>query len=145
MLRNAHQEKLCLSRPARGLTTGLFSCTLIYAVVVLLHSASFSAAAQTPELDKKQNEAKANLPDPKNGLIISGKLCSNCHLIGEPAGASALADVPSFASVANRPNQSAEALTTWLVAPHAPMPDPHLTRKEIRDIAQYILSLRTAE
>ena len=52
------------------------------------------------------------------------------------------ADVPSFQAIADRPNQTNETLTTWLLAPHAPMPDPHLARTEIRDLAGYIMSLR---
>ena len=52
------------------------------------------------------------------------------------------ADVPSFESIANRPDQSTQRLTNWLIEPHAPMPNVHLTRLEIRDLSGYILSLR---
>jgi mono/diheme cytochrome c family protein len=117
----------------------------MYAIIVFPQSPWSPATAQTPELDERQKAAEAKLPDPKNGLVLGRKLCSMCHLIGEQPSAAVPVDVPSFPSIANRPNQSADALTNWLVAPHAPMPDPHLTRKEIRDIAQYILSLRTTE
>jgi mono/diheme cytochrome c family protein len=145
MAGHGNQERICFPYRVRPLARGLFSGVFMYAVVVFLASAWLPAAAQNPELDEKQKEAESKLPDPKNGLIVARKLCTNCHLIGEPANASVPADVPSFPSIANRPNQSADALTNWLVAPHAPMPDPHLTRKEIRDIAGYILLLRTAE
>ena len=48
----------------------------------------------------------------------------------------------AFSSIANRPNQSMERLSNWLIEPHAPTPNIHLTRKEIRDLAGYILSPR---
>jgi len=35
-----------------------------------------------------------------------------------------------------------ERLTNWLIEPHPPMPNPNLTRVEIRDLAGYILSLK---
>jgi mono/diheme cytochrome c family protein len=138
----AHDEKIAPPRYVRSFVRGVVGSA---AVVVILASSWSPLGAQTPELDEKQKQAEAKVPDPKNGLILARKLCSTCHLIGEPINASTPADIPSFPSIANRPNQSAEALTNWLVAPHAPMPDPHLTRKEIRDIAVYILSLRTAK
>ncbi len=141
----AHEEKIAPPRCVRSFVRGVVGSAFIYAVVVILASSWSPLGAQTPELDEKQKQAEAKVPDPKNGLILARKLCSTCHLIGEPINASTPADIPSFPSIANRPNQSAEALTNWLVAPHAPMPDPDLTRKEIRDIAVYILSLRTAK
>ena len=145
MAEHGNREKIA-PRSTRGFARGLVANTFIYAVAgILLASSSLPAAAQTPELDERQKQAEAKVPDPKNGLTLSRKLCSSCHLIGEPTNASTPADVPSFPSIADRPSQSAEALTNWLVAPHPPMPDPHLTRKEIRDIAGYILSLRTAQ
>jgi len=129
----------------RGFARGLVGAAFTLVVVVFLASSWLPAAGQTPELDERQKQAEAKVPNPKNGLTLSRKLCSSCHLIGEPTNASTPADIPSFPSIANRPNQSPEALTNWLIAPHAPMPDPHLTRKEIRDIAGYILSLKTTE
>ena len=139
------QEKIAPRNRARSLARGLVGSAFTCAVVAILASPWLPAAAQTPELDERQKQAEAKMPNPKNGLILARKLCSTCHLIGEPINASTPADIPSFPSIANRPNQSAEALANWLLAPHAPMPDPHLTQKEIRDIAGYILSLRTTE
>ncbi len=94
--------------------------------------------------DDKMRAAMSNKPNAEDGLALSRKLCVNCHLIGDTRDVTAPADVPTFLSIANRPRQSTELLTQWLMAPHAPMPDPHLTRIEIRDLAGYILSLRTA-
>lgn len=118
---------------------------LVCAGVAFLTSARLPALAQEPELELKQDKTESKVPDLQNGLTLARKLCTACHLIGEPVSDSAPADVPSFPSIANRPNQSAEALTNWLLAPHNPMPDPHLTRIEIRDLTGYILSLRIPE
>ena len=128
-------------RFSRGLVNNAF----MFAAVVSSALASLPAAAQSLELDEKKNQTETKVPDLENGLTLARKLCTTCHLVGEPANASVPADVPTFRSIANRPSQSAEALTNWLLAPHAPMPDPHLTRKEIRDLAGYILSLRAAD
>jgi mono/diheme cytochrome c family protein len=111
--------------------------------VVLVTTSSISTA-QEPELGVEPNQAESTIPDVTVGKEIAGKLCVGCHVIEKTSSGNTQADVPSFPSIANRPNQSLEALTGWLMAPHAPMPDPHLTRKEIRDLAGYIVSLRGA-
>ena len=111
--------------------------------VVLVNTSSISTA-QEPELGVEPNQAESTIPDVTIGKVIAGKLCVGCHVIEKTSSGYAQADVPSFPSIANRPNQSVEALSGWLMAPHAPMPDPHLTRKEIRDLAGYIVSLKGA-
>lgn len=89
---------------------------------------------------------KPTKPDPENGRIISRALCTNCHVIEEgSSGAAVNADVPSFPAIANKPGQSAERISTWLLSVHGPMPNAHLTRKELRDLSAYIMSLRKAK
>ena len=114
------------------------------AIGVVLVATSAISTAQEPELGVGPNQAESAIPDVTTGREIAGKLCVGCHVIEMSSGGNTQADVPSFPSIANRPNQSLEALSGWLMAPHAPMPDPHLTRKEIRDLAGYIVSLRGA-
>ena len=94
---------------------------------------------------EKLRAGMSNVPNIATGLAISRKLCSTCHLIGDPPAAATPVDVPSFVSIANRPGQTPEMLTNWLMAPHQPMPDPHLSRLEIRDLTGYILSLQKAK
>ncbi len=114
--------------------------------VALVTAATGTASAQV--MDPMEPGAPEKPPleskvaDVGNGLAVARKLCTTCHLIGEPNEGPSPADVPTFASIANRPNQSPEGLTNWLMAPHQPMPDPHLTRIEIRDLTGYILSLK---
>ncbi len=82
-------------------------------------------------------------PNPKAGRVLAEKLCTSCHIVGgQAASASVPADVPSFVAIANKPGQSAEAIAGRIVVPHPPMPQIHLTRDEIADLAAYILSLR---
>ena len=117
------------------------------ASTVMLGALAIVAEAQEPAdqpfIRDEPGKAEPKFGNPDDGLTVARKLCASCHLIGEPANAATPADVPSFPSIANRPNQSTERLTNWLVEPHTPMPNIHLTRKEIRDLAAYILSLRT--
>jgi len=96
-----------------------------------------------PTLPEAPGKAESKLPDVENGKKLARTLCTACHLIGEPANAPVPSDVPTFPSIANRPGQSADHLSTWLTRPHPPMPNLNLTRTEIRDLTGYILSLRT--
>jgi len=117
------------------------SPALAIAVVLLW---PISLQAQEPEFDLKPNEKESKIPDVANGETLARKLCVGCHVLDPRPDKIPQADVPSFQAIADRPNQTIETLTTWLLEPHAPMPDPHLSRIEIRDLAGYILSLRKA-
>ena len=125
---------------ARGARIGALT-----AAVMILFSWQLTSNAQEHELGIEPNLQESTVPDPENGQALARKLCVACHLIENATDGVTQADVPSFSAIANRPNQSVEALTNWLMAPHAPMPDPHLTRKEIRDLTGYIIFLRTAQ
>jgi hypothetical protein len=54
----------------------------------------------------------------------------------------AYADAPPFKAIANRANFSESGLVTFLLDPHAKMPNMSLTRIEANDIAAYIRTLR---
>jgi mono/diheme cytochrome c family protein len=82
-------------------------------------------------------------PDPKLGHSLAKRLCSACHIVArEPRVDSMLVDAPSFASIANKPGQSIEAIAGHIVIPHAEMPQVKLTRDEIAALSAYIFSLR---
>jgi hypothetical protein len=53
------------------------------------------------------------------------------------------ADAPPFQEIAKRPAFSEPGLTTFLLDPHAKMPNMNLTRTEAGDIAAYIAKLRS--
>jgi mono/diheme cytochrome c family protein len=102
-------------------------------------STSLSVGAQ--ELGVEPNVPESTTPDVVAGKELASRLCAGCHAI-DTAATERKVDVPSFVSIADRPGQSFDALSGWLMAPHMPMPDPHLSRKEIRDLAGYIVSLK---
>ena len=78
--------------------------------------------------------------DIKNGEQLARRWCGTCHLVAADQS-QANADVPSFSSVAERPNFKSETIATFLLDPHPKMPSFTLSRKEADDIAEYIASL----
>lgn len=94
--------------------------------------AAASAAAQ-PRL---------GLGDPAAGRQLAERLCATCHAVAPAAAATANTDIKSFASIAARPNLTAEQLAGRIIIPHPAMPDTQLKVSEIRDIIAYILSLK---
>lgn len=125
-------KKLFASTPLIALLAG---------AIVLSYGPTISVA-QEPDFDTDLNEPESTVPEPENGAALAQKLCVGCHIVERGSNGPAQADVPSFPAIANRADQSFDALSNWLMKPHAPMPDPHLSRKEVRDLAGYILSLQ---
>jgi cytochrome c len=81
--------------------------------------------------------------DPKVGHALAERLCASCHVIGgEPRRDTMLVDVPSFAVIANKKDQTIERIAGRIVVPHPPMPQVQLTRAEIAALSTYIYSLR---
>ena len=62
-------------------------------------------------------------PNVEQGRELAESLCSSCHIVGKTATGVVKADVPSFTSIANLPDQSADRLKARLIVPHQPMPD----------------------
>lgn len=82
-------------------------------------------------------------PSADNGRVLAEKLCVACHIVGEEAAKATInADVPSFKAVANKPGQTALTIAGRIVLPHPPMPQMHLSRSDIADLATYIESLK---
>ncbi|OPY97985.1 cytochrome C552 [Bradyrhizobium sacchari] len=79
--------------------------------------------------------------DADHGADLAKRWCASCHVVSN-GQATASADVPSFASVARRPDFSSEKLAFFLLDPHPKMPNFPLSRTEAGDIAAYIGSLR---
>lgn len=79
--------------------------------------------------------------DADHGADLAKRWCASCHVVAN-GQATASADVPSFASVASRPDFSSEKLAFFLLDPHPKMPNFPLSRTEAGDIAAYIGSLR---
>jgi mono/diheme cytochrome c family protein len=79
--------------------------------------------------------------DAGHGADLAKRWCASCHVVAN-GQVEASADVPSFASVARRPDFNPEKLAFFLLDPHPKMPSFPLSRTEAGDIAAYIGSLR---
>ena len=77
--------------------------------------------------------------DAQRGAIVAKRWCASCHVVTSDQ-TSASADAPSFFDIAQR-RTDRKKLGNFLMDPHPPMPDMHLSRKEIEDIVSYIRSL----
>ena len=83
-----------------------------------------------------------NEPDPDRGKELAERVCTNCHLVSD-SQTQAVADVPSFPEIANKPNQTAGAVMAQIAIPNHPMPVIPITKRELEDVAAYIMSLRS--
>src|SRR5262245_37387058 len=79
--------------------------------------------------------------DAFNGRQLAELWCAACHVVTVNQR-QANADAPPFEEIAKRPNFSELGLVTFLLNPHAKMPNMNLTRIEANDIAAYIGTLR---
>ena len=76
------------------------------------------------------------------GSEIARTWCKQCHAIGLDLSGPVQSDVPTFYQIANRSGQSAVAIGGFLINPHPPMPNLHLSRQQMSDLATYIMSLK---
>jgi mono/diheme cytochrome c family protein len=79
--------------------------------------------------------------DASNGERLAERWCAACHVVSSDQR-QASSDAPPFAEIAKRPNISEAGIMTFLLDPHAKMPNMNLTRFEAGDIAAYISKLR---
>jgi mono/diheme cytochrome c family protein len=77
--------------------------------------------------------------DASNGSRLAMRWCAACHVVSN-AQREAKTDAPPFEEIAKR--FSEPGLTTFLLDPHAKMPDMNLTRFEAADIAAYVGTLK---
>jgi mono/diheme cytochrome c family protein len=82
--------------------------------------------------------------DASNGERLAMRWCAACHVVACDQR-EASADAPPFVEIAKRPNFSESGLMTFLLDPHAKMPNMNLTRFEAGDIAAYVSGLRWAQ
>jgi mono/diheme cytochrome c family protein len=80
--------------------------------------------------------------DAVTGRKLAETWCSSCHLVGETHGVVVSNGAPTFAAIAADKSITVLSLRAFLQTPHARMPDLHLSREEVDDLASYILSLR---
>jgi mono/diheme cytochrome c family protein len=78
--------------------------------------------------------------DVENGQRLAERLCAACHATGnEPTR---FKRAPSFAAIAARQDVSSDMITSFLLLPHATMPNAPLSRKNALDIAAFIMDMR---
>jgi len=75
-----------------------------------------------------------------NGQRLSERWCSECHAIGSAPGKSHGA--PSFTAIAAKETINADIIASFLLMPHATMPNPPLSRKDAQDIALFIVEMK---
>jgi mono/diheme cytochrome c family protein len=79
------------------------------------------------------------------GKAIAERWCVLCHVVG-PNQSSAPADgAPSFLELSKTAAENDTKLRSFLVAPHPPMPNLSLSRREIDDVLAYIASLKPVQ
>jgi mono/diheme cytochrome c family protein len=79
--------------------------------------------------------------DAMNGERLAQRWCAACHVVSSDQR-QAYADAPPFEEIAKRPNFSESGLMTFLLDPHAKMPNMNLSRIEAGDIAAYVHRLQ---
>jgi mono/diheme cytochrome c family protein len=83
----------------------------------------------------------ASAVDVSNGERLAERWCAACHVVSLDQR-QASSDAPPFEEIARRPNFSETGMMTFLLDPHAKMPNMNLTRFEAGDIAAYINKLQ---
>jgi mono/diheme cytochrome c family protein len=82
----------------------------------------------------------ATAQDVDNGRRLSERWCAECHQVDPAARRQNRA--PPFAAIAVKDNLTAETIATFLLLPHATMPNLPLSRKDAQDIAAFIIAMR---
>ena len=78
--------------------------------------------------------------DIENGQRLSERWCSECHAIGPAQGKGAR--TISFAAIAAKRGISPDMISSFLLLPHATMPNLPLSRKDAQDIAAFIMETK---
>jgi len=79
--------------------------------------------------------------DVARGRALAERLCAQCHMApgqGEKRGAN---EIPGFAAVARRRNQTPEGIVAWLRSIPPMMPNHHLSQDEMHALAAFIMTL----
>jgi mono/diheme cytochrome c family protein len=80
--------------------------------------------------------------DAYQGKDIAERWCTGCHVVEREQKSPAIDQAPPFASIARTPEFDANKLAILLLAPHPNMPKLALSRAEVSNLAEYILTLK---
>jgi mono/diheme cytochrome c family protein len=87
-------------------------------------------------------QGSASAADASQGKVIAERWCASCHLVTHEQKIAPTDQAPPFSSIAGRPDFGAGKLAFLLLAPHPNMPKLMLSRSEITDLADYMLTLK---
>ena len=76
----------------------------------------------------------------ENGQRLSERWCVGCHAIGPPTPKTSR--IISFASIAERPGITSEMIASFLLMPHATMPNLPLSHNDAQDIAAFVMKMK---
>jgi mono/diheme cytochrome c family protein len=80
--------------------------------------------------------------DPEAGQRLAETWCSNCHVVSPEQQRGSANGAPTFRAISEAKDTTELGLHAFLQTQHGRMPDLHLSREEIADLAGYIISLR---
>jgi len=80
--------------------------------------------------------------DSYQGKDIADRWCTGCHVVEREQKSPAVDQAPPFAFVAKTPGFDADKLAILLLKPHPSMPKLALSREEVANLAEYILTLK---
>lgn len=78
----------------------------------------------------------------EKGMQYASEVCSECHAVRGGQLKSPISEAPRFEEIANTAGMTFTALTVWFQTSHPTMPNIRMTDEEMRDVIQYILSLK---
>jgi mono/diheme cytochrome c family protein len=81
--------------------------------------------------------------DAEKGKQYALEFCTGCHAVQPEQPLSPLPKAPRFEDVANTPGMTAISLTAWFQTSHPTMPNIVMTDAQMRNVIQYILSLKS--
>lgn len=76
------------------------------------------------------------------GRELAERLCAWCHMAPGQSEKQGANEIPGFAAVARRRNQSHKGIVDWLGSIPPMMPNHHLSQDEMHALAAYIMTLR---
>jgi mono/diheme cytochrome c family protein len=81
----------------------------------------------------------AQAQNPENGQRLSERFCAGCHAIN---ASSKSRGAPPFAAIAAKEKINSEMIASFLLLPHATMPNSPLTHNDAEDIAAFIMGMK---
>ena len=79
--------------------------------------------------------------DVEKGRALAERLCARCHMVPGQGEKKSANEIPGFAAVARRRNQTSEGIVVWLRSVPPMMPNHHLTQDEMHALAAFIMTL----